>query len=70
MTSIKFVLNNSGLFEKIIKIVRKHDGNFTAMQDDFRTTELIMKEIEKWDKETTRITPLCSAVIFTTRDMR
>ena len=50
MTTPQFILDNQDLHEKIIKIVRKHDGNFTAMQDDFETTQLIMKEVEKWQE--------------------
>lgn len=50
MAKLNFNSKNVDLFERIIKIVRKHDGNFTAMQDDFETTKLIMKEIEKWEK--------------------
>jgi hypothetical protein len=52
------------LFEKIIKIVRKHDGNYTAMQDDSKTTQLIMKEIEKWQEGVSRLTPLCKSIIL------
>lgn len=57
-------LERAVLFEKIIKIVRKHDGNYTAMQDDYKTTQLIMKEIEKWQERVSKLTPLCKGIIL------
>jgi len=64
MLKLDFSQKHPELFEKIIKIVRKHDGNFTAMQDDFKTTQLIMKEIEKWQEGVSRLTPLCKGIIY------
>jgi len=70
MTTEEFIIKNQILFEKIIKIVRRHDGNFVAIQDDIATTKLIMREIEAWDKGVSRITPLCSSIFFDIRTKR
>ena len=64
MPKISFSLKHPDLFHKIILIVKKHDGNYTAMQDDFKTTQLIMKEIEKWQDGVSRLTPLCKEIIL------
>lgn len=61
MTTPKFTLNNQDLFEKIIRIIRKSEFEHRS---DFETTELIMKEIEVWQKGTSIITPVCAAVLF------
>lgn len=62
--------DNASLFETIIKIVRKHDGNYVAGQDDFVTTKLIMKEIEKWQEGVSRLTPLCKEVLLGREETR
>ena len=64
MVESNFSLKHSDLFEKIIKIVREHDGNYYAVRDDSKTTPLIMKEIEKWYKLISKTTPLSASIIF------
>lgn len=64
MATQKFNLENQDLFKKIIKIVQNHDGSFTLPQDAIETTELIMKEIEKWKGGVSKITPLCASIIL------
>ena len=64
MAKLNFNSDNASLFETIIKIVRKHDGNYVADQDDFVTTKLIMKEIEKWQEGVSRLTPLCKGILL------
>jgi len=64
MLKLDFGLEHPELFEKIIKIVRKHDGNYTATQDDFKTTQLIMKEIGEWQEGVSRLTPICASLIL------
>ncbi len=64
MAKLDFISDNASLFETIIKIVRKHDGNYVAVQDDFETTKLIMKEVEKWQEGVSKLTPLCASIIL------
>ena len=70
MAKFDFNSENVDLFTTIIKIVRKHDGNFTAMQDDFVTTRLVMKEIEKWQEGVSRSTPLCKEILLGNKEIR
>ena len=64
MAKLNFNSDNASLFETIIKIVRKHDGNYVADQDDFVTTKLIMKEVEKWQSGATKILDKMKQVKF------
>ena len=64
MATQKFNLENQDLFKKIIKIVQNYDGSFVLPQDAIETTELIMKEIEKWQEGVSKITPLGASIIL------
>jgi len=70
MPKSNFSSDNVSLFETIVKIVRKHDGNYYAMQDEVDTTRLIMKEIEKWQDGVSRLTPLCKELLFGREETR
>ena len=48
MTSPKFTLDNQVLFEKLMGIIHRSGLEYKS---DFEMTELVMKEVEKWEKE-------------------
>ena len=50
--------------EKIIKIVRNHDGNYTATQDDIQTTDLILQVISKYLEDKIVLDKQIAKVIF------
>ena len=61
MTALEFILNNPDLFVRIINIIRTCRVQFKC---ETETAEEIMKEIEIWQTEKSKVTPICKQILF------
>lgn len=61
MTTLRFILDNPDLFTKIMNVIRICR---TQLKCEAETAEEIMKEIEKWQTEKSKITPICKQILF------
>ncbi len=61
MNTLKFILDNPNLFARIINVIRICRTQFRC---EAETAEEIMKEIEKWQVEVSRMAPMCKQVLL------
>lgn len=64
MRTLRFILDNLDLFARIIKVIRICR---IQLKCETETAEEVMKEIEKWQVEKSRITPVCKQILFFTK---